>query len=252
MAPASPSLAAGDAVPALGAPALRSLIDSRYACAVEELGIAGERFSLLRVADTNALLEAIDPATFKEDERLPYWSELWASSISLARWCLTSGMLCGKDVLELGCGLGLAGIAAARSGATVVLSDYEEDALLFARYNVSRNLPGAEVEVHHLDWRRPVLPRQFDILLGSDILYERRHFLPLLEAFDVLLAPAGVVVLTDPDRSTGRAFAELAQEWGYSLRQDRGETEHHGKKIWITRMELQKLPGTAEGRNLRS
>jgi predicted nicotinamide N-methyase len=251
MAPAPPSFAAGAVVPALGGPALRSLIESRYACVVEELGVAGEGFYLLRVADTNALLDAIDPATFMEEERLPYWSEIWASSLSLARWCLTSGRLRGKDALELGCGLGLTGIAAARSGATVVLSDYEEDALLFARYNVSQNLPGMEVEVCHFDWRRPVLPRQFDFVLGSDILYERRHFLPLLEAFDVLLAPEGVVVLTDPDRSTGRAFAELAQEWGYSLRQDRSETEHHGIKISVTRLELQRSPGRAQGRKGR-
>jgi predicted nicotinamide N-methyase len=252
MAPILSSRAVGGAVPALGAPALRSLIEGRYECVEEELHIAGTWFSLLRVADTNALLNAIDPATFVEDERLPYWSEIWASSVSLAQWCLASGRLCGKDVLELGCGLGLAGIGAARSGATVVLSDYEEDALLFARYNAWQNLPRTEVEVRHFDWRRPVLPQHFDILLGSDILYERRHFLPLLKAFDVLLAPEGMAVLTDPDRSIGRAFVELAQEWGYSLTQDRSETEYHEKRISITRLELRKVSGEARGRKWRS
>jgi predicted nicotinamide N-methyase len=247
MAPVFSSLAAGDAVPASGAPALRILIEGRYDCVEEELRIAGTRFSLLRVADTNALLNAVDPATFLEDERLPFWSEIWASSVSLAQWCLTSDSIRGKEVLELGCGLGLAGIAAARSGATVVLSDYEEDALLFARYNAFQNAE-TEVEVRHFDWRRPVLPRRFDILLGSDILYERRHFLPLLEAFDVLLVPGGMVVLTDPDRSTGKAFIELAREWGYGLALDHSAIEYHEKRVFISRLELRKAPAEPRGR----
>lgn len=227
---------------ALEAPALRSLIESRYQCGVEDLTVAGTRFSLLRVADSNALLEAIDPATFLEDERLPYWSEIWASSISLASWCLTSPLVPGKRVLELGCGVGLAGIAAARAGAAVHLSDYEEDALLFARYNALQNVPGAISDFLLLDWRRPPLSSDYDLVLGSDILYERRHFLPLLEAFRALLAPGGTVVLTDPDRSTGEPFARLAQEWGFCVKRDREEIDFHDRRISITRFELQGLP----------
>lgn len=233
---------------ALEAPALRSLIESRYQCAVENLTIAGTQFSLLRVADSNALLEAMDPATFLEDERLPYWSEIWASSVSLASWCLTSPLLRGKRVLELGCGVGLAGIAAARAGAAVDLSDYEEDALLFARYNALQNVPEKKPGFVLFDWRRPRPAREFDLVLGSDILYERRHFLPLLEAFRSLLVPGGTVVLTDPDRSTAEPFAQLAQEWGFCMRRSREEIDYRGKRVSITRFELQSLsPVTAGG-----
>ncbi len=228
---------------------LRSRIESRYQCVTEELTVAGTRFRLLRVADSNVLLEAIDPSTFLEDERLPYWSEIWASSVSLAGWCLASPLVRGKRVLELGCGVGLAGIAAAFAGAAVLLTDYEEDALLFARHNALQNVPGAGVESLLFDWRQPRLERTFELVLGADILYERRHFLPLLEAFRHLLAPGGTVVLTDPDRATGEPFARLAQEWGYCLRRDRSEIDHHGKKSSIVRYELQEPPGHAsEGR----
>lgn len=233
------------------APALRSLIESRYRCAMEELTIAGTRFDILRVADSNALLDALDPAAFLEDERLPYWSEIWASSVSLAGWCLLCPALRGKRVVELGCGVGLAGIAAARAGATVLMTDYEEDALLFARYNALENLPGTRPRSLLFDWRQPRLAEKFDIVLGADILYERRHFLPLLEAFDVLLEPEGRVVLTDPNRSTGEAFATLAQEWGYSLRREEEAIEFHAKRTSIVRFELHASPGAAAGKGRR-
>lgn len=233
---------------ALDAPGLRSLIECRYQCCEEDLTVAGLRFSLLRVADSNVLLESIDPAAFLEDERLPYWSELWASSVALAEWSLTASRLRGKLVLELGCGLGLAGIAAARAGATVLLTDYEEDALLFARYNALRNAPESTPDVHLFDWRQPRISGKFDLVVGADILYERHHFLPLLEAFRILLAPGGVAVLTDPDRSTGEPFARLAQEWGYSVARDRSVIDHHAKRYSVTRFELCPPAGPVAGR----
>ncbi len=63
---------------------LRASIEQRYRCRREEVTVGEASFSLLRVADPDVLLETIDPATFTEDERLPYWSELWASSVHLA------------------------------------------------------------------------------------------------------------------------------------------------------------------------
>src|SRR5512143_2254393 len=242
MAPSPPSGLPLGMLSALGAHELRSLIESRYQCVQEELTIAGMPFSLLRVADSNALLDAVDTAAFLEDERLPYWSEIWASSVALANWSLTSPRVRGKRVLELGCGLGLAGIAAARAGATVVLSDYEEDALLFARYNALQNVPELPPGFLHFDWRQPRLAREFDLLLGADILYERRHFLPLLEAFGALLAPGGSVVLTDPERSTCEPFARLAQEWGYHVARVQTPIDYHEKRVSVTRFELQPPP----------
>jgi predicted nicotinamide N-methyase len=227
---------------------LRASIEQRYRCRREEVTVGEASFSLLRVADPDVLLETIDPATFTEDERLPYWSELWASSVHLAHWCLTFPGLRGKQVLELGCGLGLAGIAAARAGAAVVLSDYEDDALLFARYNALINIPRGEVEILHLDWRQPDLGRRFDVLLGADILYERRHFRPLLEAFRVLLAPRGVAVLGDPDRSTGNAFFDMAGSEGYDVRCTGAEITHHGRNVHVNCWELRSISGEQEVR----
>ncbi len=156
-------------------------IRERYDTVLREVRVGEEVFTLLAVRDTNALVDAIDPAAFAADERFPYWADLWVSSVVLAEHL--SGLAAGTRVLELGCGLGLAGIAAARAGATVTLTDIDPDALLFAAENTALNLePGQRerVTISPMDWRAPGPQAQFDLVIGADIVYERRFFEPLL------------------------------------------------------------------------
>jgi predicted nicotinamide N-methyase len=192
------------------------------------------------VADTNALLDAITPEEFARDERLPYWAEIWASGIALAEWCLEGRSLAGKRVLDLGCGVGIAGIAAARSGAEVVLADYEPDALAFARHNAARNLPGILPEFRLLDWRLPAPADRFAAILGADVIYERGNFLPLLETFERLLLPDGEVILSDPQRQTAGPFLELAREWGYAADASTVHVTHRERDAEITIHRLRK------------
>ena len=198
-------------------PAIFELINSRYDVASESVTIGNHQFSILGVRDTNALVDAIDPASFAVDERLPYWAELWSSSIELARVCLNGTPFHGQRVLELGCGLGLAGIAAARSGGEVTMTDIESDALLFARWNLVANLghDAGSVRLKHLDWRAAGDVGQFDAVIGSDILYEERHFDPILDLLAEHLAPGGCGVFTDPSRRTGEPFCIRAAERGF-------------------------------------
>lgn len=192
---------------------LRDSLSHRFDLAMQHVHIAQTSFRLLKVRDSNALLERITPESFAQEERLPYWADLWHASIELARWCLEEADLAGKRVLELGCGLGLAGVAAAAAGAEIVLSDYDADALAFAACNVAANLsPEARSRVRLvlLDWRHlPSMP-PFDVILGADIAYERVSFSSLCEALRTLMRTDGYAVLTEPDRAIGRDFfAEL-------------------------------------------
>ncbi|MGA9118752.1 MAG: methyltransferase, partial [Bacteroidota bacterium] len=170
------------------ADALLSLLGSRYDIELEELTIGGKPFSLHRVRDTNALLDTIDPELPDADERLPYWAELWTAAPALAEWCMASRYVPGASVLELGCGLGLPGIAAATAGGRVTMTDYNEDALQFARLNVLVNLHGEEranVVIAFLDWRAPFFRSRFDVILGADIIYDRKQFPALLGLFRI-------------------------------------------------------------------
>lgn len=216
-------------------------ITARYDVVTQEIRSSPHSWSLLAVRDTNRLLDAITPEQFERDGRLPYWADLWASSPVLAGYLRRRGDIAGKDFLELGCGLGLAGIAAAQAGARVVMTDYEEDALAFARYNASVNLREEElarVEFRCTDWRTAVFAERFDFIAGADIVYERASFGPLLALARGLLRPGGKFLLTDPERDTGRDFIAQARSGGFAVSEERFPVTHRERDLTVVLWEL--------------
>jgi predicted nicotinamide N-methyase len=117
-------------------------------------------------------------------------------------------------VLELGCGLGLVGVVASRKGAAVTFTDYEADALAFARYNVLRNRCQHAL-VRYLDWHAPRLADTYPCLIASDILYERDNFLPLLRLLQTALRPEGRFPIAEPNRPVARDFFRLLRDHGF-------------------------------------
>lgn len=219
-------------------------ISSRFDVVEKQIFVAGRTFTMLKVRDTNKLVDSIDPQVFSVDERLPYWADIWTSAFELARYCLTEIDLRNKRVLELGCGLGLAGIAAAKVGANIVFSDYEQDALDFARYNAKRNLPEEIANYHtrfiNLDWRRVdaeslAPPEKFDMILAADVVYERRNFFPLMDVLQRHLEPTGVAVFTEPGRTIGEQFFKLLQETDFDLSIAECKVELDGKTTDVRR-----------------
>lgn len=212
-------------------------IQARYNVAYEHIDLGSRSLSMLKIENPNSLLERIDPVEFAADERLPYWAELWPSSIALARFCLSEANMHKKDVLELGCGLGLAGIAAAAAGAHVAFTDYEADALRFARFNARANLSpevcGTSTEFQLFDWRSRSEVKRVDMVLGADVVYERTQFLPLLRFVQRSLKNNGCAVFTDPDRSTGMSFFVLAEREGFEVTLSSQVLNFRGKDITI-------------------
>ncbi len=200
---------------------LQDSLSSRYGLAQTRYMIGSRAFDITHIENTDTLLNdliargADDPEVL--DERLPYWSEIWPSAIALSPFILESGLIEPSDqVIELGCGLGLPGIAAATQSERVLLTDYQEDALLFSRLNGLQNLD-REIETAHLDWRNPQIARKADILLAADIVYEERFFAPILQTFDRFLTTNGHIMLSEPGRALAKPFfASLAEHgWDY-------------------------------------
>ena len=162
----------------------------------------------IRIVRPRHAEELIDEEAFAHDEFLPYWAELWPSALALAR-AVAADPPAGLRVLELGCGLAVPSIVAALAGAERVLAtDWAEDALPFAARNAALN--GASLETALLDWREAAAER-CDLVLGSDLLYERRNVQPLLE----LLPQLGPeVLLAEPGRPYAPQFLDAAAaEW---------------------------------------
>jgi predicted nicotinamide N-methyase len=137
----------------------------------------------------------------------PYWSVLWRSGVALARE-LDGVALRGRRVVELGCGLAVPSIAAARAGASVLATDACAEALTLVARNAAAN--HVRVETATVDWRKPdelVRRAPFDLVLAADVLYERGNVAPLLSLLPRLAPEAW---LADPGRPAGGAFVEQA------------------------------------------
>ena len=158
----------------------------------------------------------IDEEEFAQDERLPYWADLWPSSVALARHVSEEEHMAGRRAIELGCGVGLPSVIALARGADIVATDHYEAALDFARYNALVNL-GRELHTRLLDWRAPRKQSSgyFDLVLIADVLYEQRNVAALTALIPTLLTPDGEVLLADPGRKDVPVFLEGMRDMGY-------------------------------------
>ncbi len=163
-------------------------------------------FLNLVVPESRRVLRSVEVA---EGARIgrepPYWARIWPASVGLARF--VRGQDCRKlRAVDLGCGLGVAGMAAGLAGATVTFADRDPDALAFAAWNANRCGPDLAVATQKLDWSRERLRGQFDLMLLADVSYSQRHHVGLLDQVASALAPDGVVLHADPGRPDSDVF----------------------------------------------
>ena len=184
------------------------------------LDLLGRQWRLARPASLEELWEAMTPDAFGEDERLPYWAELWPSSLVLADWLgRVKGDIAGRVCLDVGCGLGLTALLGAWLGARVLAFDYEPDAARAALANAARNGVSG-LAVLTADWRKPAFKAGgISRAWAGDIMYERRFAHPVAAFLDHCLAPGGVVWLAEPCRPVYHEFLALLRERGWTARQ---------------------------------
>jgi predicted nicotinamide N-methyase len=117
-------------------------------------------------------------------------------------------------LLELGCGSGLVTAAALRAGFDVTATDYYEDALSFTRLNAQMNA-AREPRTMILDWRAlPTVIEAFDVVVGSDVLYERAHGPMVARAIATTLKENGRAVVADPGRVGSPMFFDALHDVG--------------------------------------
>lgn len=209
-----------------------------YQVKFQRVGIAGgadlQIRSLLdrqQYADPDGLAEAvgISPACW------PLFGQIWPSAQKLAD--LMQGWDFGpRRVLEIGCGLGLASMVIHRRLGDITASDCHPLTLAFLQANLLLNkLP--DMKYLTGDWARanPALGR-FDLIIGSDVLYERGQPKQLAAFIEQHAAGSADVLIVDPNRGNRSAFTRCMIQMGFAVRETVLDTPLHDGSAYRGRL----------------
>ena len=171
--------------------------------------------------DLDALLDRAAAADPQAVVTIPYYAILWPAAHGLARalWEHRAELRGGTRVIELGCGLGMPSILAARLGARVLATDFHPDTGTWLLHNAGLNQ--VDLIYMQLDWNNLTDPAHLPryqtapLIIGSDLLYERRHIPALVCAIDALCAPGGHAVIADPGRDNLPLFVASMEDSGW-------------------------------------
>ena len=145
----------------------------------------------------------------------PLFGQAWPAGLALADEMSRFGIE-GKRILEVGCGLAIASLVLSQRGADVTASDQHPLAEEFLRINVEAN-GFAPIPFRRIDWAdtNPDLGR-FDLVIGSDIVYERDQPAMLASFFGRHGEPGGEVVVADPCRPWCGKLVTAMRAEGYA------------------------------------
>lgn len=177
------------------------------------LTAAGRSWRIDAVKDQDALLAAAD-----HFDAFPYGLLLWEAGVALAEELPNLGSLAGRRVLELGAGVGFAGLVSRYLGAEVMQTDHAPEALEMCRRNAELN--GIEgIVVALADWADWHIPGRFDIILGADILYDGSAHTLVARVLEASLATDGVALLTSPRRAATPHFVRDMRAAGWQVKE---------------------------------
>ncbi|BDI03282.1 class I SAM-dependent methyltransferase [Sphaerotilus microaerophilus] len=163
------------------------------------------------------------------DAAWPLFGLVWPAGKALAAAVADRPVREDEHILEIGCGLALASLVCHRRGAQVTASDCHPLAGAFLSENVRLNdLP--PLRYRHGDWAAPQaaelapvcaqgprLQGRYDLIMGSDVLYERDEAGVLPRFIERHATERGEVLIVDPNRGNRAAFTRRMRTQGYRL-----------------------------------
>jgi 16S rRNA G1207 methylase RsmC len=176
-----------------------------YDTEVVDLAVGGRPFRFHVPRTIERFIDPDDPL-----RNFPLWSKIWEASLLLASKMAARQVGPHEHLLELGAGLGVAGLAAAAFGHKITITEYDPHALAFLEANRIENQCHT-ARVRRLDWNSPELTERFDVILGSELIYKESDFMIMRTLFRKLLKSGGEVLLAGEMRQTNKAFLDCMQ-----------------------------------------
>jgi predicted nicotinamide N-methyase len=190
----------------------------------------------------------IDAAELLRNESAPeppYWAHLWPGSRVLARLLTEEVGLPGCRLVDLGCGIGLSAVAAARRGARVLAVDLAAEALQVARTNAAAN--GCHIDVVRTDLRGHGIRGWFDVCVAADITYDPVLQVAVAQFLATHLRPGGRGWCAESVRTLDGAFHDACRARGLVVA-EREETEmDEGRLVRVRFTEIRRPPTPGGG-----
>lgn len=192
------------------------------------------RYHTIEFGDSDIHLRTLrDRQQFSDDDGIaeslginsaswPLFGVIWDSSQVLAHFMLDYEIE-GKRILEVGCGMALTSLMLNQRDADITATDYHPEVEKFLSRNTLLN-EGNDIPFVRTGWED--IENElgiFDVIIGSDLLYERDH-IELLSNFILLhSSPRCEVIIVDPGRSQHSRFSKKMVSLGYTHSQSKPE-----------------------------
>lgn len=162
-----------------------------------------------------ALTEEEQKDPFAED-LCPYFGILWPAAEGLSIYLNDHPEIVkNKTVLELGSGLGYPSLVATHLGGKVLTTDYHPDVEEYFKRNLRHS--SLVCDYRRLNWREDMTDiGQFDVVMGSDVLYENKHAREVAKGLIRFMKPGGKILLSDPGRNYLQPFLEAMKIEGFT------------------------------------
>ncbi|MGD9161449.1 MAG: methyltransferase [Desulfobacteraceae bacterium] len=156
----------------------------------------------------------------------PFFGIIWDSSLVLAHF-IHDFDITGKRILEVGCGIGLASLLLNSRLADITATDYHPEAGSFLMENTKLN-QGKTIPFIRTGWEdEDIELGMFDLIIGSDLLYERNHAAILSRFINHHAKAECEVILVDPGRGNHAQFSKKMIKLGYSLSQSKPDNTEY-------------------------
>ena len=190
-------------------------IDLRTYCERDDArgGGAPDEIDLYCVANVASLVDPTELLRAASPVEPPYWVLPWIGARAIAAKLRASAPQPATRILDLGCGLGLAGVAAGARGAHVTFADNVPAALEFAAANARLHRLRA-FETACIDFTAAARMDAFDLIAAADIVYDPAAYVALCDFLVAHLAPGGRLLLTESLRADAREVIEMLARRG--------------------------------------
>jgi predicted nicotinamide N-methyase len=198
-------------------------IKVNYKTIIQQRRLGDKLYVLETIRNLDEAIDTLCEAFTEEEQKdpfaedlCPYFGVLWPSAEALSVFLNDHFKLIqNKSILELGCGLGYPSLVARHLGAKVVATDFHPDVEEYFLRNCRHS--SISCDYQRLNWRSDhKFEKSFDIVMGSDVLYEGKHANEVADGLIRFLKPGGKILLSDPGRNYLQPFLLAMKQKGFN------------------------------------